>query len=160
MQSRAETKSIATVHMIRNNTANDLAELYHTDETAWLEQMAALAAAGQLAQLDLPHLSEYLSDMARRDKRETLHRRVVLRVYQFPLEQQSDRRSRGWELTIREQREELQDLLQSGTLRNYAEQELSRAYQRAVRRAAVETELAEDAFPAECPYTLEPLLGS
>jgi hypothetical protein len=144
--------------MIRINTTTELAELYHTDETAWLEQMAALAATGQLAQLDLPHLSEYLSDMARRDKRETLHRLVVLLVHLLKWEQQSDKRSRGWELTIREQREELQDLLQSGTLRQYAEQELRRAYQKAVRRAAVETDLAEDAFPAECPYTLEQLL--
>jgi hypothetical protein len=135
-----------------------LSELYQTDETAWLERMAALAAEGQTATLDLMHLSEYLSDMAKRDKREVLHRLVVLFTHLLKWEHQPEKRSRGWELTIQEQREELQDLLESGTLRNHAEHELSKAYQKAVRRAAVETELEEKAFPAECPYTLDQAL--
>jgi hypothetical protein len=136
-----------------------LTELYQTDETAWLEQMAALAAAGETAALDLEHLSEYLSDMARRDKREVVHRLVVLLVHLLKWEHQPDKRARSWELTIQEQREELLELLESRTLWNHAEQELGKAYRKAVRRAAVETELAEDAFPAECPYTLEQALG-
>ena len=52
--------------------AVDLAELYRTDETAWLERMSALAADGDAAAMDLPNLGEYLSDMAKRDKRELL----------------------------------------------------------------------------------------
>jgi hypothetical protein len=38
-----------------------LSSLYHTDETAWLEQMAALAADGDVAALDLEHLSAGLA---------------------------------------------------------------------------------------------------
>jgi len=145
--------------MIRGEPISTLSELYHTDETAWLERMATLAAAGETAALDLEHLSEYLSDMARRDKREVLHRLVVLLVHLLKWEHQPERRVRSWELTIQEQREELQELLESGTLRNHAEREQGKAYRKAVRRAAVETELAEAAFPAECPYTLEQALG-
>jgi hypothetical protein len=60
---------------------------------------------------------------------------------------------------MEEQREELEDLLQSGVLRNHAQQELGKAYQRAVRRAAVETERDEATFPPDCPFTLEQIVG-
>ncbi len=136
-----------------------LPDLYDTDETAWLEQMAELAARGDTAAIDLKSLSDYLSDMARRDKREVLRRLVRLLVHLLKWERQPEKRTRSWDLTIREQREELQDLLESGTLRNYGEQELVRAYRKAVRRVAVETDLSEDVFAEECPYTLEQALG-
>ncbi len=136
-----------------------LSQLYQTDETAWLEQMAALAAEGDTASMDVKHLSEYLLDMARRDKREMLSRLVVLLSHLLKWEHQTEKRSRSWELTIQEQREELSDLLESGVLRNHARQELSKAYQKAVRRAAVEAEVSEETFPAECPYSLEQAIG-
>jgi hypothetical protein len=145
--------------MIRSEAVPSLAELYLSDETAWLEQMAALAAESDTASMDLHNLSEYLWDMARRDKREVLHRLVVLLVHLLKWEQQPDHRSRSWELTIQEQREELQDLLESGVLRNFAVQELSKAYQKALRRAAVDTGMAEDTFPVDCPYTLDQAVG-
>lgn len=145
--------------MISGVTIVSLPKLYDTDETAWLEQMASLAAAGDAVSMDLEHLSEYLSDMAKRDKREVLHRLVVLLGHLLKWEHQPDQRSRSWELTIQEQREELQELLESGTLRNHADQALGRAYRKAVRRAAVETNLPEGAFPEECPYTLDQMLG-
>lgn len=136
----------------------DLATLYHTDETGWLEQMAALAAAGEAVALDLDNLSEYLTDMANRDKREVLSRLVVLLVHRLKWDCQPDRRTRSWELTIREQREELLTILTSGTLRNHAEQVLAEAYQKAVRRAAVETDLDETAFPPTLDILLDQLL--
>jgi hypothetical protein len=44
--------------MTPTETLATLSELYHTDETAWLERMAALAAGGQTAALDLKHLAD------------------------------------------------------------------------------------------------------
>lgn len=145
--------------MIRGETISNLSELYETDETAWLEQMAALAAAGETAAMDLEHLSEYLTDMAKREKREVAQRLMTLLAHLLKWDHQPEKRSRGWELTIQEQREELHELLESGALRNHAEQELGKAYQKAARRAAVETELGETVFPAQCPYSLEQALG-
>jgi Domain of unknown function DUF29 len=146
--------------MIQNEPITSLADLYESDETAWVEQMAALASAGDASSLDLTHLSEYLTDMARRDKREVVQRLTTLLVHLLKWEYQPAMRTRGWELTIQEQREELQELLQSGVLRNHAQQELGKAYDKAVRRAAVETELEESTFPEGCPYTLEQALGT
>jgi Domain of unknown function DUF29 len=145
--------------MITSIAVPNLSELYEADETAWLEQMALHAADGEVAALDLPHLSEYLSDMARRDRREVVQRLAVLFSHLLKWDHQPDRRTRSWELTIQEQREELQDLLESGTLRNHAEQELGRAYQKAVRRAAIETELPESTFAVDCPLSLDQVVG-
>jgi hypothetical protein len=144
--------------MNRSETIS-LSDLYETDETAWLEQMAALAAAGDVAALDLKNLSEFLTDMAKREKREVIQRLVTLLVHLLKWDHQPDKRTKSWELTIQEQREELQDLLESAVLRNHAQQELGKAYQKAVRRAAVETDLEEKTFPGERPLTLEQALG-
>ncbi len=146
--------------MIQGKTMPSLPELFDADETAWLEQMAALAGENAGASLDLPHLSEYLGDMAKRDKREVIQRLTVLLVHLLKWEHQPKKRSRSWQLTIDEQRDELQELLESGSLRAHTEQELAKAYQKAVRRAAVETKLKEETFADECPFSLEQVLGA
>jgi hypothetical protein len=58
--------------------AEPLSALYAEDETAWLEAMAELTAQGRLEELDVPNLAEYLTDMARRDRREVKRRLAVL----------------------------------------------------------------------------------
>lgn len=145
--------------MIHGKPMPSLPELFELDETAWLEQMAALAGQGAGDALDLHHLSEYLGDMAKRDKREVVQRMMVLLVHLLKWEHQPKKRTRSWQLTIDEQREELQELLESGSLRGHAEQDLSKIYSKAVRRAAVETKLKAEVFADECPYTLEQILG-
>jgi hypothetical protein len=136
-----------------------LSVLYERDETAWLEAMSALAARRRYEEMDFEHLSEYLADMARRDRREVFSRLVVLLTHLLKWEHQPDRRTGSWRGTIREQRRELRQLLESGTLRNHAEAVLAEAYAEARRQAADETELAVDVFPAENAWGLEELLA-
>ncbi len=136
-----------------------LPALYEQDETAWLEAMAELARDGRSRDLDLPHLAEYLSDMARRDRREVESRLIVLLAHLLKWAQQPDRRSRSWRATVIEQRQELNRLAGRGILRNHASEILAEVYPEAAERAAAETGLAPDRFPAECPYTLDQLLA-
>ena len=137
----------------------DLSVLYERDETAWLEAMSALAAGGRCAEMDYPHLSEYLADMAKRDRREVFSRLVVLLSHLLKWEHQPERRSGSWRGTIREQRRELRQLLESGTLRNHAEAVLADAYAEARRQAADETELSLDVFPVADARGLHELLA-
>src|SRR5690349_15539434 len=139
--------------------ALDLSVLYEQDETAWLEVMSALAASGRHAEMDYTHLSEYLADMAKRDRREVFSRLVVLLCHLLKWEYQPERRSGSWRGTIREQRRELRQLLESGTLRNHALAVLAEAYAEARRQAADETELRADVFPVENAWGLEELLA-
>jgi hypothetical protein len=139
--------------------AVELSVLYEQDETAWLEAMAALAASGRYAEMDYAHLSEYLADMARRDRREVFSRLVVLLCHLLKWEHQPEHRSGSWRGTIREQRRELRQLLESGTLRNHAEAVLAEAYAEARRQAADETELSLDVFPVENARSVDELLA-
>ena len=139
-------------------TVEWLPALYERDETAWLEAMADLAGDGRAEELDLPHLAEYLSDMARRDRREVESRLVVLVSHLLKWVHEPSHRSRSWRATVVEQRQELNRLAGRGVLRNHAEAILAEVYPEAVERAAAETGLAPQTFPAECPYTLDQLL--
>ncbi|MDX1948390.1 MAG: DUF29 domain-containing protein [Pirellulaceae bacterium] len=145
--------------MVQLTTAA-MAALYETDETAWLEVTAAMVRGGQFDQVDTETLAEYLSDMARRDRREVESRLIVLLAHLLKWVHQPERRSGSWRATVVEQRQELEGLLGRGVLRNHAESVLTSAYRKAVERAAAETELASETFPAECPYQLNDLLSS
>ncbi|MCA1853517.1 MAG: DUF29 domain-containing protein [Beggiatoa sp.] len=134
--------------------------LYEHDETAWLETMAELIRLGRLDEIDYPNLAEYLADMARRDRREVESRLTVLVVHALKWARQPDRRSGSWKATIIEQRQELEGLVTRGVLRNHAEAVLADAYYKAVERAAAETGLPAETFPAGCPYTLDQLLSA
>lgn len=132
--------------------------LYESDETAWLEQTANLVAQRRFDAIDYEHLSEYLSDMARRDKREVFSRLVTLIAHLLKWEYQPDQRSKSWRVTILEQRRELEQLLESGSLRRYAEDILAKAYQKAVQEAAAQMELPDTTFPAESSWGLDEVL--
>lgn len=140
-------------------TAPDLRTLYEQDETAWLDAMAALAAGRHVAHMDFPHLSEYLTDMAKRDRREVFSRLVVLLAHLLKWEHQPAGRGGSWRVTIREQRRELRALFASGTLRNHAEAVFAEAYAEARGQAADETELDPATFPAASPWTLDAALN-
>src|SRR5436309_481294 len=84
-----------------------LAELYDSDETAWLETMAELVAQHRFSDLDHIHLAEYLSDMAKRDRREVFSRLVILLTHLLKWEHQAQMRTGSWKGTIRAQRREL-----------------------------------------------------
>jgi hypothetical protein len=139
--------------------ASALADLYEADETAWLEAMAELAAHRRVGEMDFPHLSEYLSDMAKRDRREVKSRLVVLMTHLLKWDYQPDKQTGSWQATILLQRGELADLLDSRTLRNHAGAILTDAYKSARRVAATETGLSVETFPSECPYTVEALIA-
>jgi Domain of unknown function DUF29 len=139
-------------------TQESMAALYESDETAWLEATAELLRTGQVDRIDFDVLEEYLTDMAKRDRREVENRLVTLIAHLLKYEHQAARRSGSWRATILEQRQELEGLLGRGILRNHAVDVLSRAYAKAVDRAATETELPNEAFPATCPYSLDDVL--
>ena len=137
-----------------------LTGLYETDETAWLDAMAELIRAGQLGDVDYPHLAEYLEDMATRDRREVKSRLKILIAHVLKWIYQKEMRTPSWRATINVQRDDLEDELQtSKSLRNHAEAILAEAYAKALQRAADETGLPAATFPPECPWSLEQLLS-
>jgi hypothetical protein len=146
--------------MVERQVQTPLRQLYQEDETAWLEEMSRLAAQRRFEEMDTEHLSEFLSDMARRDKREVLSRLTALFAHLLKWEHQPEQRSNSWRATIAHQRNELKDLLESGTLLKYANVVMGKAYDRAVQQAGLETNMPAESFPAECPFSLDAALGN
>ncbi len=139
--------------------APTLHELYEADETAWLETMAELVAQRRFAEMDLAHLSEYLTDMAGRDRREVFSRLFVLMTHLLKWEHQAAKRTGSWRATIRVQRLELRQLLESGVLMNHAQTVWNQSYAEARKQAADETERGVDTVPAVCPWDVDALLS-
>lgn len=139
-------------------TPSPLATLYDTDETAWLEQTAELVRGNRFSEIDSGTLAKYLTDMSKRDRREVFSRLVVLLTHLLKWEHQPEHRSGSWRGTIREQRRELRQLLDSGTLRNHALAVLADAYSEARDQATDETDLDVGTFPTENPWTLDDAL--
>jgi hypothetical protein len=157
--SRAARSRSGGVHPMEARLIVPLPSLYEEDETAWLETMAQLVSERRLDDLDFEHLSEYLLDMARRDRREVYSRMVVLLTHLLEWDFQPDRRSGSWRGTIFEQRRELRLLLESGVLRAHAIATLPEAYQEARQQAAAETESPIEVSPMEGGRSVEELIS-
>lgn len=135
------------------------ATLYEADETAWLEATADLVRQGRFDEIERETLAKYLTDMAKRDRREVFSRLVVLLSHLLKWKYQPDQRSRSWRGTVLEQQRELRQLLESGTLRNHALAVFADASADARKQAAAETGLARTAFPQECGWDLDSALA-
>lgn len=145
--------------MVVQLTRQTNADLAEADETAWLEQTAELLRAGRFDQLDPDTLAEYLTDMAKRERREVYSRLVVLLAHLLKWDHQPTHRGGSWRVTLREQRRQLRMLLESGTLRRYAAEVWADAYADARLDAADETELPVETFPGTCPWELDAALA-
>ena len=134
-------------------------DLADADETAWLEHTADLVRAGRFAEIDPHALAEFLTDMARRDRREVFSRLVVLLAHLLKWTYQPERRGGSWLGTILEQQRELRQLLDSGTLRAHAAAVFADAYADARKEAAAEAGLSRSAFPDAPPLDLDAALA-
>jgi hypothetical protein len=143
----------------KTEVAGRLSVLYEQDETAWLETMSRVAATGQHAEMDFANLSEYLSDMAKRDRGEVFSRLVVLLTHLVKWEHTPEEWSSSWQIATLEQRQELRQMLESCTLYNHAVSVRADAYRAARTRAAIETTMPQETFPRECAWDVVSILA-
>jgi len=97
--------------------------------------------------------------MARSDRREIRNRLTVLLTHLLKYLMQPRRRSSGWLGTIGEQRMRIATVIDdSPSLRPFPASVLDLCYASARAQTAVETNLAERAFPERCPFSIEEML--
>mgnify|MGYP003376118528 CR=1 FL=1 len=77
---------------------------YETDVVAWANEQAALIRAGRFDQLDLTHIAEEIEDVGKSEQRELASRMAVLLAHLLKWKFQPAKRSKSWELTIKNQR--------------------------------------------------------
>ena len=129
------------------NILQDLYTLYEQDYVQWCEATVAQLQAGDLTHLDLDHLTEEIDSLGKRDRRELKSRLIVLLAHLLKrIYVDSPEDFNGWELTIREQRRQIQDLLDdSPSLKSYVGEIFDRCYENAI--ADVRLEYTQAPFP-------------
>ncbi|OGT44797.1 MAG: hypothetical protein A3F42_02470 [Gammaproteobacteria bacterium RIFCSPHIGHO2_12_FULL_37_34] len=139
--------------------AKSLSKRYEKDFYAWAIHNAQLLRAGKLLEVDAEHVAEEIESMGKSEKRELINLLALLIAHLLKWQHQVIRRSKSWELTIKEQRFELTDLLEeSPSLRHELEKQLSHAYKKALLIAEKETGLEQKHFKKQCPFTLKQML--
>ncbi len=134
--------------------------LHDLDFYAWTQHQANLLKSGNLADIDVKYLIEEIESMGASERRELINRLAVLLAHLLKWHYQPSFRGRSWQLTIKEQRRQLQRLLKDNpSLQARLEEFIADAYIDSVLLAAKETGMEESAFPAQHPYTQEDLLN-
>lgn len=132
---------------------------YETDYAQWCAEQGALLREGRLSELDRENLAEEIESLGRSDKREIRSRLGTLLLHLLKWQFQPEKRKAGWLMTIREQRYQIENLLdESPSLKAYPGQQLGREFRMARLKAADETGLAERDFPVDCPYSIGDIL--
>jgi Domain of unknown function DUF29 len=135
--------------------------LYEQDFYQWTQEQTELMKAGALSQLDIPNLIEEIESMGKTQKHELINRLAVLLMHLLKWDYQPERRSRSWELTIKEQRIRIKNHLSENPSLKYSMSEyVSTAFEIAVVKALKETRLPDLVFPETCPYTIEQIMGT
>lgn len=129
---------------------------YEDDFAAWCHEQAELVRLRRFAELDLPNIVEELVSMGNEQRHALESFYVVLIVHLLKWQLQPERRSRSWDLTITNARNQIERReRRNPSLHAQAKAIVTEIYPDAVREAAKETGLDRSAFPGECPYTID-----
>lgn len=132
---------------------------YESDYARWCAEQGALLREGRFDALDRENLAEEIESLGRSDRREIENRLKVLLAHLLKWRYQPAGRGGSWRATIRDQRVQIAKIIkESPSLRSHPAKALAEEYANAVPEAADETGLAEVAFPATCPFTVEQIL--
>lgn len=105
--------------------------------------------------MDASNLALEIESLGRQERRELENRLGILLGHLLKWEFQSDKRSKSWFATIREQRRQILKLLeQSPSWKPYLPEALQDAYQDGLDLAVRETSLGYKDFPEQCPDEL------
>ena len=141
--------------------ADEHSTLYELDFYAWTLQQAKLLQEKKWSYLDIPNLVEEIESLGRQERRELKNRLGVLLGHLLKWQFQPENRSKSWLSTIREQRDQVLDLIdESPSLKPYLPEALIKGYRDGINLAVRETSLGYKAFPINCPYLLEQVLDT
>ncbi|MEA3642731.1 MAG: DUF29 domain-containing protein [Lamprobacter sp.] len=131
------------------------------DYYAWALEVAEHLRAGRLSEVDLNGVAEELEDMGKAQRHALASHLKVLIVHLLKWRYQPSFRGVSWRLSIANARDEIAELLEdSPSLRRKIGELVARRYPAARNRAALETGLAEETFPDNCPFSEHNLLDA
>ncbi len=131
---------------------------YEDDFSSWAFEQAQLMRLGRFREVDLPNVIEEIESLGNEQLHalESFYSLLIMHLLKWQL--QPERRSRSWQLTIVNSRNQIKRREKRNTkLRAGAEAIVADIYSEALEEAATETGIAVSVFSTECPYTIEQL---
>jgi hypothetical protein len=129
---------------------------YQRDFYSWLMEQARFVREGRWSAIDRDNLAEEIESLGREQFSKLESALRVLLLHLLKWDHQPERRSRSWELSIKEQRIVVQDVLDDNPgLTPRIPEAIARGYRRARIEAAKETGLDEAVFPETCAYAFD-----
>jgi len=133
--------------------------LYETDFYAWTTEQAELLQNGKWHTLDISNLVEEIESLGKQQRQELRNRLGILIGHLLKWDYQANLRSKSWKAIIREQRDEVLDILEaSPSLQPYLDQAMQKGYRQGVNLVVKETPLDFNDLPKNCPYDMEQIL--
>jgi len=132
----------------------------HADDLyTWVQEQVVLLRAGRLSEIDAGNIAEELADVGNEQLDKLESAIAVLSLHLLKWDHQSERRSRSWQLSIREQRRRIARLLKRNPgLKPLLAQAIDEGYADGRDRALSETGLDDDALPEVCPYAFDAMM--
>jgi Domain of unknown function DUF29 len=138
-----------------------ISKLYESDFWSWTQEQAKLLRLQKWDLVDIENLIEEVETLGRQERKELRNRLGVLIGHLLKWQFQPERRGNSWLATIREQRREVNTLLQeSPSLKPYLSEAIQSAYEAGLDLAVRETYLSYEIFPSICPYNIEQILDA
>lgn len=133
-----------------------MSTVYAEDYFGWTQAQADALRRRSANELDWNNLLAEIEGLGKAAERELRNHLALLLAHLLKWKLQPTRRSRSWVLTIREQRQQIKDLLaDSPSLTPAISRQMEKAYKSAVNAAADETGLADKVFPPNSPYDFD-----
>jgi hypothetical protein len=132
---------------------------YEDDLYTWVMEQVKLLRAGRLDEIDAENIAEELSDVGveQYDKLESALE--VLLMHMLKWDHQPERRTRGWRLTIREQRQRASKQLRKNPgLKSRLAEAIEDGFDLGRTRAAREMGIEPELLPAACPYDWDTIM--
>ncbi len=136
--------------------------LYAQDFLQWTQNQAECLRRESWAELDIENLVEELEALGRSEQRELGSYLQLLFMHLLKCQYQPERRTKSWDDTLSNSRDQIQDCLEdSPSLQRFLQDQewVEKYYRRARRDAARETMQPIEQFPMHCPYTVEQALN-
>jgi Domain of unknown function DUF29 len=132
---------------------------YEDDLYTWVEEQVELLRAGRLSEIDARNIAEELGDVGNEQLDKLESSIEVLTQHLLKWDHQPQRRSRSWELSIREQRRRIVRVLKKNPgLKPQVAEAIVEGYADGRDRAAAEMDISFDILPDLCPFSFDEMM--
>ncbi len=130
--------------------------LYEQDYYLWIEKTISLLENHQFSELYLENLIEEIKSISISKQKALKSNLSVILWHLLKYLQKPEKQTRSWALNLFEHRERIEeDLENSPSLKSFlTEENFKKCYNKARKKAAIETGINLDKFPNDCPFTL------